>query len=109
MTNVELLKEHEFSQWQTGGGCTAWGKDFGNGKSVLLGRDGSDNVDGEDTEYKKQDIHIGIQFDTEQGSYVNVESKDNNVLKLINFAYFLNELDNEALQELADYEPFITI
>ena len=57
MTNEEILKANNYKQWETGGGCTAWGKDFDNGKSVLIGRDGSDNVDENDSEYKKLDIY----------------------------------------------------
>jgi len=109
MTNEEILKANHYKQWETGGGCTAWGKDFGNGKQVLIGRDGSDNVDKNDKEYKKLDIYIGLQFDTEQGGYVNAESKTNNVQALINFANFLDGMDNEELQIFAAFEPSIQI
>lgn len=91
MTNVEILKANHFIIEETGGRCTAWIKNFMNGKTVMIGRDSSH------------------QFNTEQGGYVNVESKKNDVQALINFANFLDGMDNLELDILSNFEPFIQI
>ena len=108
MTNTEILKSNGYTVWQTGGGCTSWGKDFENGKSVLIGRDSRHNVD-DDAEYDNLGIKVGAQFNTEQEGFISVESKKNDAQALINFSEFLNDMDNEALQTLSEFEPNIEI
>ncbi len=51
--------------------------------TTLIGRDCGHNVE-LDSEYKKLNVLIGATIQTEQGDFINVENKENDVLKLIN-------------------------
>jgi len=107
MTNVETLKANHYEIGETGGGCTAWVKNLPSGKDVLIGRDGSDNVDENDKEYKKLKVHITAIIQDENHNYINVVQLHGNIQYLINFVIFLDGLDQKTFAQFAEFEPTI--
>ena len=67
---LDLLEEHAFSGWGTGGGCIAMRKDYDSGIAMII----TDNDAGLDT----LDEQILIGFDDENGDPIELEGTYNN-------------------------------
>ena len=67
---LDILEEHAFSGWHTGGGCMAMRKDFDSGVAMII----TDNDAGLDN----LDEQILIGFDDENGDPIELEGTFNN-------------------------------
>ena len=67
---LDILEEHAFSGWHTGGGCRAMRKDFDSGVAMII----TDNDAGLDN----LDEQILIGFDDENGDPIELEGTYNN-------------------------------